>query len=64
MKTAKKMQAVTVDYNCDECQIGKMRFDGIVLTSNPPQYPHQCNKCGHAQTFFEHYPHIEYVEKE
>ena len=34
---------------CPECG-GNMRIDeGIVLTSNPPQYRLKCDKCGHIE---------------
>ena len=34
---------------CPECG-GNMRIDeGIVLTSNPPQYRLKCDKCGHIK---------------
>lgn len=55
MKTRVKMYSV--EYVCDECRKGVMQSTGITLTSNPPQYPHRCNKCGAEQTFMECYPY-------
>ena len=31
----------------NKCECGgEFIFENIVLTSNPPQYPYKCNKCG------------------
>lgn len=50
-------RVVTVDYICDECGEGLMqRADNMALMSSPPRYWHQCNKCGHRQTFTVCYP--------
>ena len=39
-----------VDYVCPKCGKGTMKLDeGIVLTSNPPQYRYQCDKCGYVK---------------
>lgn len=39
-----------VDYVCPKCGKGTMKLDeGIVLTSNPPQYRYQCDKCGYIK---------------
>lgn len=39
---------------CDKCG-SKMRFNGVVLTTYPCQYPYTCmnTECGHVETFFE-----------
>lgn len=34
-----------VDYICDKCHAGKVKHNGIMLTSIPPQYPHECPYC-------------------
>ena len=47
----KKIDVFRLDYICDKCEKGRMRHTGLVLTSMPPQYPHECDECGHAQTF-------------
>ena len=37
-------------YVCPKCGQGRMKLDeGIVLTSNPPQYQYQCDKCGYVK---------------
>lgn len=59
-KTEKKVQAVTIDYGCDKCGSGFMRYTGLSLSSHPPQFVHRCNKCGYEETYRESYPHIEY----
>ena len=39
-----------VGYVCPKCGKGTMKLDeGIVLTSNPPQYRYQCDKCGYVE---------------
>ena len=39
-----------VGYVCPKCGQGRMELDeGIVLTSNPPQYRYQCDKCGYVE---------------
>lgn len=59
-ETAVPVQTVRVDYLCDECG-EPMRHSGMVLTSNPPQFPHIC-KNGHDRIFSVCYPTIRYVE--
>ena len=39
-----------VNHVCPKCGKGTMKLDeGIVLTSNPPQYRLKCDKCGHIE---------------
>ncbi len=60
-----KIQMFTDKYRCDECGEGFMERTGVVLTSNPPQYPHVCDKCGTEKTFTGiHYPCQNYREIE
>lgn len=60
-----KMRVVKVEYRCDECEEGNMQSTGLCLTSNPPQYPHVCDNCGHSQTFRKRkYPYVEFVLKD
>lgn len=49
---AKQIKIAVVSYVVDlECDCGgKMEWDGFVLTSNPPQYKHQCLTCGKVET--------------
>ena len=42
---------------CDECD-GDMIYNGIVLTSNPPLFPHVCNKCGVKINSRKKYPYL------
>lgn len=39
-------------YICPKCGGGMCRHENIVLTSNPPQYEYQCNKCSHVEYQF------------
>lgn len=61
-ETRKPVQPVSVDYVCDECGTGKMRFGGIVWDSYPPQYPHGCTNCKANKVFHRTYPYIAYLE--
>lgn len=39
-----------VGYVCPKCGKGTMKLEeGIVLTSNPPQYRYQCDRCGYVK---------------
>ena len=65
MEERKEVKPVTVDYKCPNCETGYLRHSGMVLTSNPPQYPHHCNndECDYAQTFTgKSYPYLDYEE--
>ena len=53
----RKVEVVQVDEKCPTCGTGYMRPTGIVLTSNPPQYPHKCTNCGYEQTYPQKYPY-------
>lgn len=45
---------------CPSCGT-EMKFTGIVLTSYPAQYPHECPKCGYRYTTMEGmYPLLKY----
>lgn len=39
---------------CDKCG-SKMRFNGVVLTTYPAQFPYTCvdPDCGHVETFYD-----------
>ena len=52
------------DYLCDVCGEGFYRSTGISLMSNPPQYPHICNKCEDRKTFNCIYPRIMYEQQD
>ena len=58
--TTKKVQPIKVIAVC-ECG-GEMKPTGITLMTNPCRYPHECNKCGRAETYDCKYPKIEYEE--
>lgn len=48
---------------CPDCG-SEMVFDGMVLTSCPPQYPYTCPKCGYHCVKDELYPKITYEIKQ
>ena len=42
-----QIKQVLVDrFLCDKCGAA-MQFDGVVLTTWPPQYPYTCPECHH-----------------
>lgn len=56
---ATKVETFRIEYICDECGKDSMKWNGITLTSNPPQFPHRCPTCGADKTFMAvHYPYI------
>ena len=57
-----QIKQVLVDrFLCEKCG-ATMQFDGVVLTSWPPQYPYTCPECHHQQISDKsHYP-IYYLE--
>lgn len=56
-----ELKAVGVDYVCDNCGDGVMVATGsFALMSDPPQWQHSCNKCGHPRAFFEKYPTVRF----
>jgi len=62
-RTYESRYAFAVDYLCDKCNEGYMRWGGMTLTTNPPWYPHVCDKCDHQENMRETYPHMEYRSK-
>lgn len=57
----KKVQPYLVEMVCPVCKEGKMEPLGdIVLTTDPPKFPHKCNKCGNGDYYMERYPKISY----
>ena len=58
MPEVRQVQTHQVDERCPVCGNGWMRPTGIVLTSNPPQYPHKCTVCDYQQTYSARYPYI------
>lgn len=64
METNVDVKSVRVDYRCPECKKGYLRPSGTIFTTEPPQYPHNCNNpnCKYGQTFNKSYPYIDWVE--
>ena len=59
--TQRPIRPIEIDFTCDSCGEGKMRPTGVMLCSNPPQFPHTCINCGAEQTFREKYPMVRYA---
>ena len=58
MPEVREVKTKQVDERCPVCHEGWMRPTGVVLTSNPPQYPHKCTKCGYEQIYQVRYPYV------
>ena len=52
--------AIMVKLACDECA-GEMNPTGVMLMSDPPKYPHECDDCGHTEIVIDRkYPYVKY----
>lgn len=56
-----KVETILVRKYCD-CG-GEMIPNGGVLSTYPPSYSHDCDKCGYRECYSERYPIIKYIEK-
>ena len=63
MKKRTRMIPIKTEMICDKCG-GTMIPTGMCLMSNPPKYPHKCDKCGFEETYNVSYPNIEFEEEE
>lgn len=59
-ETKQPVTAYQIDMQCDQCGAGQMRPGKFSHPTNPPQYPHWCNSCGHTDTYRKVYPYISY----
>jgi len=48
---------IQVDKACT-CTTGRMRYNGLALLTDPPQFPHKCNSCGKEENYLNVYPHL------
>ena len=55
-----ELRAVGVDYLCDACGDGVTVATGLMLPTDPPKWPHQCNKCGHTANLEQKYPTVRF----
>lgn len=60
IKRANVTAMYQINLYCDKCGT-RMERGGIVLTSNPPQFPYKCPECGHETTSHIAYP-VQQVE--
>jgi hypothetical protein len=61
METKTEVKTFRIDYKCPNCETGHLRHSSRVLTTHPPQYPHECNnpECDYTETFTnKSYPYI------
>lgn len=53
-----EVKTLTVEMMCDKCNNGLMKRDGyIVLSTDPPKYPHKCSNCGNMENYPIVYPY-------
>lgn len=59
------VRPVSIVKQCPKCD-GNMRRkeDAPILTTFPPQYTHQCSKCGHTEIYTETYPRIVFMTED
>ena len=62
MPEVRETRVQQVDQRCPVCNKGWMRPTGIVLTTEPPQYPHKCSSCGYEAVYPMRYPYTVYSE--
>ncbi len=59
----KPIQQFLVKAYCgDDYCSGELQHTGLILTSHPAQYPHECRECRKVHTLETIYPKIEYEE--
>lgn len=60
MERRTEVKTFKVTLGCDRCG-GEMRPTGVAIMSSPPQYPHECGKCGDTQNIIDkQYPYVAY----
>lgn len=58
----KELKPVQVNYTCDACGDGELKFTGMTKMSYPPIYVHKCSKCKEVFDLRKKYPSVEYKE--
>lgn len=58
METQEFVKLIRIDMKCPNCDLGRMRSSGMVLTSLPPKYEHFCNVCGYKENYDVSYPYL------
>ncbi len=58
----RQVKAIREILICDFCG-EEMKFEGRVLTTFPPLYPHRCNSCGKSEIMKKVFPGIGYEEE-
>ena len=58
MEVVAEVKTLSVYMKCDKFNNGLMLENGhIILTTDPPKYPHKCNNCGYEDNYFVRYPY-------
>ena len=53
-----EVRTVGMDYICDDCNVGVMEQTGVMLLTDPVQWPHKCNNCGKTKNLWQKYPDV------
>jgi len=65
MEKVAEVKVLTVEMVCDKCGKGLMKpYGNNVFATYPPQYPHECNNCGHIESYPFQYPYRKLVPLE
>ena len=56
MEVVAESKVLMVHMKCNKCGNGLMLRNGnIILTTDPPKFPHKCNNCGYTDSYYNQY---------
>ena len=58
MEQLTEVKVYRVEFTCDTCGQGKLIYDGLTLSSNPPWFVHKCDHCNVKVNLRQRYPSI------
>lgn len=62
MEMVAEAKVLIVYQVCEKCSEGLMERNGSpIFATNPPQYPHKCDKCGYRKSYPISYPYQKLV---
>jgi len=56
MEIIQTAHVMITDMECPQCQNGRMRPIGLIMSEFPPMYTHICVSCGFQDKFEKRYP--------
>lgn len=58
------LRPIQVVWMCDKCEVGEYRPHGKnTYLTDPMQFPHKCNKCGHEAIAHEKFPALRWAKE-